>query len=258
MRPTNFDAARHRPAHGRHRARRGASVLVSVVLVLALGATIALAGHAKRRPAPKPVVDSAHNTSLSAALAVDATGRTLYALSGETAHHLKCTTAQCLKFWPPLTVASARSVLRGGAGIKGKLGTIKRPGGVIQVTLRGLPLYRFLADTSAGSVNGQLIASFGGVWHAVGAASGVVTTPKTQTTTSSSSTSSSTVPGYPLAPTQVSSTATSSSGTPGAPTPAATTTATQTSATSATSTTQTSSATSTCTPYYIGPYYYPC
>ena len=161
MGPSDLDVAPHRSAEGRHRAsRRVAFVALAALFVFALGATIALAAHAKRQPAPRPEVDSAHNATLSAKVAVDSKGRTLYALSGETAHHLKCSTAQYLKFWPPLTVASAKAVLKDGPGVDGKLGTLKRPGGVVQVTLRGLPLYRFLGDQSGGSANGQLIASW--------------------------------------------------------------------------------------------------
>jgi predicted lipoprotein with Yx(FWY)xxD motif len=197
-------------------------------------------------------VDSAHDAALSATILVDAKGRTLYALSGETTRHLECTSAQCLKFWPMLTVASSRTKLKAGAGVKGKLGLLKRPGGIFQVTLRGLPLYRFLGDTSAGTANGQLIASFGGVWHVVGAASGVVTTaPMTQTTTSSSSSSSAPGPAYP-----VQSTATT--GASGAPSGATSTTSTSQSTSVSTSVSTASSTTTTCTPYYIGPYYYPC
>lgn len=253
MGPSDLDVAPHRPAERRHRAsRRVASVMLAALFVLAVGATIALAAHS-RRPAPKPVVDSAHNTTLSAKVAVDSKGRTLYALSGETAHHLKCTTAQCLRFWPPLTVASARAVLKDGPGVDGRLGTLKRPGGIVQVTLRGLPLYRFLGDQSAGSANGQLIASFGGVWHAVGAASGVVTTApsKTLTTTSSSSISSTSASG--VGPTYPSNPTVSNTGiAPGA----STTTAAVTSVTS-TMATSTASACTTTYAAYPG-YTYPC
>ena len=39
-------------------------------------------------------------------------GAALYTLSGETPHHLKCTSSQCLTFWPPLKAKSARASAR--------------------------------------------------------------------------------------------------------------------------------------------------
>jgi len=260
MGPSDSDLAVHRPARRRHQARRVASVLCGALLVFALGTTLALAAHAKRPAPARPVVQAAHNATLSATVVVDSKGQTLYALSGETAHHLKCTTALCLKFWPPLTVASAKTVLRAGAGVHGKLGTLKRPGGLLQVTLRGLPLYRFLGDASAGAASGQLVASFGGVWHAVAAVSGVVTTtPKPETTTSSStsaSTSAPVAPGAPTYPSQTSESASSTASAPGALSSATTTSVAPSVSTSATMTMTTTS--SACTPYYVGTYYYPC
>jgi len=258
MRPSDSGAAssRPRPDH-RRRTRRAASVLVAALVVLAVPAALALASsRAPRRATVHPVVDAAHSAKLSATIVVDAKGRTLYTLSGETTHHLLCTSAQCLKFWPPVTVASTRAVLRAGPGVKGKLGTLKRPGGVVQLTFRGLPLYRFLADTAPGDVNGQLIASFGGVWHAVAAASGVVTTaPKTQTT--SSSTSSAAAPASPaITSPSVSSTSTAAGNAPAPVTSAATTTTVAATTTMPVMTTTSTS--SACTPYYVGAYYYPC
>jgi hypothetical protein len=72
--------------------------------------------------------------------------------------------------------------------------------GGMQLAYKGLPLYRFSVDASAGSANGEGITSFGGTWHVVklsggstgttsgagGGAGGTVTTavPHNTTTTS--------------------------------------------------------------------------
>lgn len=68
-------------------------------------------------------------------------GRTLYALSPETAKHLLCTSSSCLKFWPPLTMASRDTSLEAGMGVKGHFGILRRSNGMLQVTYAGMPLY---------------------------------------------------------------------------------------------------------------------
>ena len=47
---------------------------------------------------------------------------------------------------------------------------LRRRNGLLQVTLRGMPLYRFSGDHAKGQANGEGIESFGGIWHAVAAA----------------------------------------------------------------------------------------
>jgi predicted lipoprotein with Yx(FWY)xxD motif len=131
-------------------------------------------------------VSSATNSKLGTQIVVNAQGRTLYALSPETTKHLLCKTSECFKFWPPLTVPSTKTKLKAGAGVQGHLGILHRKGGVLQVTLRGMPLYRFAKDHAKGEANGEAIESFEGTWHAVTAASPSSTsTPSTPTTTTS-------------------------------------------------------------------------
>jgi predicted lipoprotein with Yx(FWY)xxD motif len=108
---------------------------------------------------------------------VNAQGRTLYALSPETTTHLLCKSSQCLAFWPPLTVPSRTTKLKAGSGVHGRLGVLRRSNGVLQVTLRGLPLYRFARDRGKNEANGQGIQSFGGTWRAVGASAGSASPP---------------------------------------------------------------------------------
>jgi predicted lipoprotein with Yx(FWY)xxD motif len=128
-------------------------------------------------------VSSASNTKLGQQLAVDAHGRTLYALSPETAHHLLCKSAECLKFWPPLTVHSSKTKLTAGSGVHGHLALLHRANGTWQVTLGGLPLYHYSGDHATGDANGQHIHSFGGTWHVISATgSASPATPATPTT----------------------------------------------------------------------------
>ena len=59
----------------------------------------------------------------------------------------------CIATWPALTVA-AGTTPTGGTGVTGKLGTITRDDGTLQVTYNGLPLYYFKNDKAPGDANG--------------------------------------------------------------------------------------------------------
>jgi predicted lipoprotein with Yx(FWY)xxD motif len=120
---------------------------------------------------------SASNSTLGKRVVVNAQGRTLYALSPETTTHLLCKSSECIKFWPPLTVSSAATRLKDGPGVHGHLAILRRRNGLLQVTLRGMPLYRFSRDHAKGQANGEGIESFGGTWHAVVGSSASTTTP---------------------------------------------------------------------------------
>ncbi len=70
--------------------------------------------------------------------------------------------AQCLKFWPELVLPKGVKKAKAGSGVTAaKLGTIKRKGGVLQVTYAGKPLYRFTLDTTPGQVHGNLTNAWG-------------------------------------------------------------------------------------------------
>ncbi len=111
----------------------------------------------------------ASSSKLGQQVAVDSAGRTLYVLTPETTSHLLCTSAECLQFWPPVTVPSSATKLQAGAGVQGHVAILHRSNGMLQVTLNGLPLYTYANDHASGEANGQGIASFGGTWHAVSA-----------------------------------------------------------------------------------------
>ena len=121
-------------------------------------------------------------------------GKTLYTLkSSKTA----CS-AQCLKVWPELVLPKGVKKATPGSGVRAaKLGTVKRSGGVLQVTYAGKPLYRFSGDTSTGQANGNVTDTWG-KWSVVEitkpahASIPAATTPTTIPTTSPTSGTSST------------------------------------------------------------------
>jgi predicted lipoprotein with Yx(FWY)xxD motif len=138
----------------------GAALLLAVVSSTALAAHLAL------------TLGATSSAALGERVVINSSGRTLYTLSPETSRHLLCKTGECLKRWPPLTVSSSATKLQSGAGLDGHLGILRRSNGTLQVTLRGLPLYRYSQDHAAGDVNGEGIHSFHGTWHAMTAAGG--------------------------------------------------------------------------------------
>ena len=62
-------------------------------------------------------------------------------------------TSGCIDTWPALTVP-AGATPSGGASLTGKLGTITRDDGTLQVTYNGLPLYFFKNDKAPGDSAG--------------------------------------------------------------------------------------------------------
>jgi YD repeat-containing protein len=54
-----------------------------------------------------------------------------------------------------------------GPGVTGRLATITQPGGTVQATYDGHPLYTYIADTAPGQANGNNLNLNGGLWHEV-------------------------------------------------------------------------------------------
>lgn len=120
------------------------------------------------------LVKSAPSAKLGSTVLVDAQGRTLYHLSAEQNGKFICTSAACVNVWHPLTVSSGAKP----NGTVGSLGEIKRPGGGLQVTYKGMPLYTFAQDTGAGQANGQGVKDVG-TWMAVTTSSSAKSAPAT-------------------------------------------------------------------------------
>jgi predicted lipoprotein with Yx(FWY)xxD motif len=115
-------------------------------------------------------VESVDGTSVL----VDSQGKTLYNADVEKSG-IRCTGA-CTSFWDPVT-ATAGEADSAAMDLGLDLGTVKRPDGGNQVTLKGLPLYTFTEEGS-GELDGDgFVDDFRGTrfeWAAAaaGAASG--------------------------------------------------------------------------------------
>jgi len=70
-------------------------------------------------------------------------------------------TGSCLTAWPAVTGTPAAAA---GVQLAGQLGMITRPGGVVQATYNGYPLYTYAQDMAPGQVLGN---GSGGVWHVI-------------------------------------------------------------------------------------------
>ena len=145
-------------------------------------------------------VRAVSNAALGTKIIVSPGGFTLYHLISEKKGSITCT-ATCSKSWLPLLVVGKAKPVAGAGLIASKLGTIKRPGGGVQVTYSGFALYRYSADKKAGQVLGQGVKR---AWYAVtpagsvtklsASAVGLKTTPSVSTTPASTTPSSTTTP----------------------------------------------------------------
>jgi predicted lipoprotein with Yx(FWY)xxD motif len=89
-----------------------------------------------------------------------ANGMTLYQYTKDSTNVSNCI-GTCAATWPPYTVsAEVAASLTADPGITGKISTITRADGSIQVTYRGLPLYFYTGDAKAGDTNGEAVDGF--------------------------------------------------------------------------------------------------
>jgi predicted lipoprotein with Yx(FWY)xxD motif len=146
------------------------AILAACGLSAALVATGAPAGAATR-----VVVSTTKNATYGTILV---SGKTVYTLK---ASNVSCG-PNCLKVWPELVLPKGVTHATAGSGVNAaKLGTVKRSGGVLQVTYNGKALYWFFLDRSPGQVKGNLKDKWG-TWSVVvtakpaGSSSGATTT----------------------------------------------------------------------------------
>ena len=73
-----------------------------------------------------------------------------------------------LAIWPELVLPKGVTKATAGTGVNAsKLGTVKRSGGVLQVTYGGKALYYFVGDSGPGQVTGNNLTDTWGTWFAV-------------------------------------------------------------------------------------------
>ncbi len=91
----------------------------------------------------------------------NANGLTLYWFAPDTPVTSRCT-GSCSAYWPPVTGKP-----KAGPGVTGELGTVNRPGGGLQATYDGHPLYTYVGDNGPGQAQGDHLNLNGGLWYEV-------------------------------------------------------------------------------------------
>jgi predicted lipoprotein with Yx(FWY)xxD motif len=146
------------------RRRRRRRLLATAVFALAAGAGVGWALQAAGPPAPGPDTAATilHTRNIGdVTVLTDAKGYTLYWFGPDTATKSACQDS-CARNWQPVTGPAAW-----GSGVTGTIGAIVRPGGSLQATYDGHPLYTTTADTGPGQAKGDGVWSHGGEWHEV-------------------------------------------------------------------------------------------
>ena len=134
--------------------------VVSVAALTLLGVAVANAGGTPAAAAGTGVTLKTATISGINVL-TNANGRTLYWFAPDTSATSKCT-GSCAAYWPPVAGHP-----KAGPGVTGKLGTINRPGGGLQATYDGHPLYTYIGDSGPGQAGGNNLNLNGGLWYEV-------------------------------------------------------------------------------------------
>jgi predicted lipoprotein with Yx(FWY)xxD motif len=94
----------------------------------------------------------------------DANGQVVYAFERDRRNRSNCTSAECVKAWPPVLT---REQPTAGAGVDARLlGTIRRGDRSLQVTYNGRPLY-FYEHETRGEIKCHNVDLHGGRWWVV-------------------------------------------------------------------------------------------
>jgi predicted lipoprotein with Yx(FWY)xxD motif len=110
---------------------------------------------------PAKTVLTEQKTKIGYVLATSA-GQTVYWFSKDVKGSGKSAcSGTCLAAWP---VVAGTPSAAAGVRLAAKLGTITRPGGVVQATYNGYPLYTYAMDLTPGQTLGNDAA---GMWHVI-------------------------------------------------------------------------------------------
>jgi predicted lipoprotein with Yx(FWY)xxD motif len=139
----------------------GALVLASTTASAHVDPRLRLAA-ARAAKSSAVVVKAVKHGKLGTILATES-GYTLYHFTLDTAKKIACT-GGCTEAWPPLTLPKGVTHATAGTGVKQALLGTRNRGTELQVTYKGLLLYRYAADTGPGQTNGQGV---GGTWFVV-------------------------------------------------------------------------------------------
>ena len=142
--------------------RRWLLVAAAFVLVVAAGTGWALHLLGLSGPGPRAEATVLQTRTIGdVTVLTDDEGYTLYWFGPDSVTKSACQDS-CARSWPPVTGPATW-----GPGVTGSIGAIVRPGGALQATFNGHPLYTTTADTGPGQTKGNDVWSHGGEWHEV-------------------------------------------------------------------------------------------
>lgn len=110
-------------------------------------------------PAPQAVLNTVNDPTLGVRL-IATNGHTLYYFTKDLPNVSVCT-GTCATNWPAYTV-SPNAPLAAVTGVTGKVGTITKPDGSLQITYNRMPLYFWHLDQDPSDTYGQGIL---GSWY---------------------------------------------------------------------------------------------
>lgn len=142
--------------------------LLPLVVIAALGVGAAMATSTSMRSSGGTV--KARKGGKYGLVLVSSSGRALYRFTSDRKRVSTCSGA-CAKLWPPLSMKRTTKPTAGTGASAGLLGTIRRPGGIVQVTYAGFPLYLYAGDRKPGEMNGE---GFQGKWFLLNATGALV------------------------------------------------------------------------------------
>ncbi len=144
------------------RRRRWLLVAAAFVLVVAAGTGWALHLIGPSGRGPRAAATMLQTRTIGdVTVLTDDEGYTLYWFGPDSATKSACQ-GSCARSWLPVTGPATW-----GPGVTGSIGAIVRPGGALQATYDGHPLYTTTADTGPGQTKGNDVWSHGGEWHEV-------------------------------------------------------------------------------------------
>ena len=155
--------------------RRPTGLVAAALVLLALTAT-ACSGVTtlSSPPTTDPSLTLTLQKSPAGPILATGDGNTLYDFVPDSPTHSACLNDGCVLQWPPLLRSGP---IRVGPGVEdGLVSTLTRPGGAVQITYGGHPLYRYTLDVTPGLVMGQGIDQDGGLWYVVNGRGQQVTT----------------------------------------------------------------------------------
>jgi predicted lipoprotein with Yx(FWY)xxD motif len=205
--------------------RTGMAALVTVAGAAGMTAAVAeaMTSHGQRATKQgQTTIGVKQEATLGQILDAGSQHLSVYIFAGDSGTKSSCSGA-CAKAWPPVTTV-AQPKASGGAR-SSDLTTVRRHGGVTQVTYRGHPLYYFEGDRTAKSAAGEDIDAFGARRYVISPSGravkrstsasatgtpmpGAQTTPTTESQTTPATTTPTTTTGSQTTPTNTTPTTT--------------------------------------------------